>query len=104
MQAAETCVLAELLPCGLLGEFVLAPYEFKRHWIAEEEKFSRVKCEDFGELAQDLVRRMAFAGFQMANVGGRSPDPAGNFLLSQIELTAAFANNSSEGTFLGRGH
>ncbi len=43
---------------------------------------------------------MAFAGFEMTNVGGRRLDPAGNFLLSEIELTASFANNLSAGTFL----
>ncbi len=67
MQAAETCALAELLPDGLLGELVLGRYEFKRHWIAKEKKLARVKCQHFGELAQNLVRGMTLAGFEMAN-------------------------------------
>src|SRR5713226_5794256 len=47
---------------------------------------------------------MAFAGFEMADVGGRGPDAACDFLLSQIELMAPFANNLSEGTCLGPCH
>ena len=73
-------------PCGIAPrrtacESVLGPYEFKRHGIAAEEKFTRVKCEDFGELAQDLVRRMALAGFEMADVGGRGRTRAGAFAI-----------------------
>ena len=40
----------------------------------------------------------------MRDVGGRRPDPAGNFLLSQLAPTSAFANNPPEGMFLAPCH
>jgi hypothetical protein len=85
----------------------LAPLGYQnrnRPRIGQQVNITLVEPNDLSEPMHDFFRWMTSAGFEMPDVGGRCPDSAGNFLLSQLALTASFANNSTEVTFLAPCH
>ncbi len=104
MQAAEARILAKFLPSRLLGEGFFGPQKFERPGIGEKEEFPQVESENLRESGQNFIRRMALAGFEVADVRSRRFDPLRHYLLGQIKLAPTFANDRPEGTFLPSWH
>src|SRR5215472_13469551 len=60
--------------------------------IGEDKHLTGIKSQYFTQTSQNLVGRMAYAGFKMADVCGRDFNSPTDLLLSQIQLAAALAN------------
>src|SRR5216683_7323997 len=93
-------VPAEVLPRRLPAWHLLGYQNRNRPRIGQQVNITLIEPKDLSELTHDFFRRMTSAGFEMPDVGGRCPDSAGNFLLSELSLMAAVANNPPEVTFL----
>jgi hypothetical protein len=104
VEALQTFVPAEVLPRRLPAWHLLGYQNRNRPLIGQQVKIALIEPKDLSEPTHDFFRRMTSAGFEMPDVGGRCPDSARNFLLSQLALTAAFANNQPEVTFLAPCH
>src|SRR5215472_18711059 len=67
--------------------------------IGQEEQLTAIEAEHFAEPIYDLVGRVAFAGFEMTDIGSGGSDAASDFFLGEVELASAFANHLAETTF-----
>src|SRR5215472_5399809 len=60
--------------------------------IGEDKYLTGIKSQYLTQTSQNLVGRMAYARFKMADVLGRDFNSPTDLLLSQIQLAAALAN------------
>src|SRR4029077_14167566 len=86
----------ELFPRGKPLLVGLGPHELQRRGIGQKEKFTPFEAQYFREAPDHLVRRMALAGLEMADIGSRGLNPPRDFLLRQIELAATFTQDVAE--------
>src|ERR1700730_1498003 len=65
MQAAEARIFAKFLPSRLLVKSFFGSQKLERPGVGEEEESPQVESETLREPAQNFIRRMAFAGFEV---------------------------------------
>ena len=67
--------------------------------IGEKKQFAAIESQYFGQARYSSIGRMAFAGFQVADVWRRRLDATGSILLGEVELPSTLPNDLSETAF-----